>query len=380
MKTTLLILLFVCTLLNAQQSVLMLGELKIFGLNIPQEVELTFETEKVPSTSHWDFQNNLVLNSYYTYQNFTLSYSNTYDSFWFRTGETTGMGKGLYKVTAKNSNDSLLAYFYYDLRTCIDYNNTPDLEVTFNYTNSLFRFNNSTPPWNNMSINDELVESWIYTAHMCCEQETDLFEPQAPTNLFVYSSGGIHPQLYWNNNDQQDFWTNVDVYRSLVYSGGPDGFDQIATLGRNATSYYDSEYFTGQVPIAYYQIRKRNVYKNSVPSNTVSINIIPAKMTEESNQIQVSTEREDFRDYLFQNYPNPFNPTTEIKFEITDSGNISLDVYDILGRKIYTLANGFYTKGLYKFNFNASVIPSGIYYCIFKTNYTVQTRKMLLLK
>src|SRR3989339_600566 len=202
MKTTLLILLFVCTLLNAQQSVLMLGELKIFGLNIPQEVELTFETEKVPSTSHWDFQNNLVLNSYYTYQNFTLSYSNTYDSFWFRTGETTGMGKGLYKVTAKNSNDSLLAYFYYDLRTCIDYNNKNVFCIIFFF------------------------------------------------------------------------------YRSFVYSGGPDGFDQIATLGRNATSYYDSEYFTGTGAIAYYQIRKRNVYKNSVPSNTVSINIIPAKMTE----------------------------------------------------------------------------------------------------
>ena len=45
---------------------------------------------------------------------------------------------------------------------------------------------------------------------------------------------------------------------------------------------------------------------------------------------------------LFQNYPNPFNPSTTLRFSIPEAAEVSLDVYDILGRRVTQLVNGFF--------------------------------------
>ena len=66
--------------------------------------------------------------------------------------------------------------------------------------------------------------------------------------------------------------------------------------------------------------------------------------------------------FLEQNYPNPFNPATQIKFGITESSNIVLTVYDILGREIAVLINNEYLlAGSYNIKFNAGNLASGIY-------------------
>ena len=65
---------------------------------------------------------------------------------------------------------------------------------------------------------------------------------------------------------------------------------------------------------------------------------------------------------LYQNYPNPFNPETTIRFSIPKSGNVSLFIYDILGRKIYTLLNKFMKPGMHEINFNGSNFSSGVYF------------------
>jgi photosystem II stability/assembly factor-like uncharacterized protein len=83
---------------------------------------------------------------------------------------------------------------------------------------------------------------------------------------------------------------------------------------------------------------------------------------------------------LFQNYPNPFNPTTSIKFSIPNSGNISLKVYDRLGKEVAELADGFRSAGTYEINFDASHLSSGIYFYKLVTNNLVNTKKMTLIK
>jgi len=65
---------------------------------------------------------------------------------------------------------------------------------------------------------------------------------------------------------------------------------------------------------------------------------------------------------LFQNYPNPFNPSTRISYSLPNPGYASLRVYDILGREIQTLVNEFQKAGTYSVNFDASKLPSGIYF------------------
>lgn len=93
----------------------------------------------------------------------------------------------------------------------------------------------------------------------------------------------------------------------------------------------------------------------------------------------VSEVAEDYN--LDQNFPNPFNPVTKINFSIPKSSQVTLKVYDALGKEITTLVNDFKQAGSYSYDFNASVnLTSGIYfYTLISENFTA-TKKMLLLK
>ena len=95
---------------------------------------------------------------------------------------------------------------------------------------------------------------------------------------------------------------------------------------------------------------------------------------------------------LFQNYPNPFNPSTKIKYTVPgvvndhwsmergNEGEVKLIVYDILGREIETLVNEDQAAGTYEVNWNASGLPSGVYFYKLQAGDYIQTNKMLLLK
>jgi hypothetical protein len=83
---------------------------------------------------------------------------------------------------------------------------------------------------------------------------------------------------------------------------------------------------------------------------------------------------------LEQNYPNPFNPETNIRFRIPEFGHVSLKVYDILGNEIATLVNEEKPAGSYEVDFNASALPSGVYFYRLEANGFSQTKKMILMK
>jgi len=88
---------------------------------------------------------------------------------------------------------------------------------------------------------------------------------------------------------------------------------------------------------------------------------------------------------LEQNYPNPFNPTTQIRFQVPSSGFVSLNIYDMLGRKITTLLEEKLTAGAYTVSWDGNDRASGLYYTVLRVLPmngvpSVQVRKMLLLK
>ncbi len=83
---------------------------------------------------------------------------------------------------------------------------------------------------------------------------------------------------------------------------------------------------------------------------------------------------------LSQNYPNPFNPTTNISFNIQKAGTVSLKIYNILGQEVATLLNKELDAGAYTYNFDASMLSSGVYlYSIVSGNF-LRTKKMILIK
>jgi hypothetical protein len=83
---------------------------------------------------------------------------------------------------------------------------------------------------------------------------------------------------------------------------------------------------------------------------------------------------------LSQNYPNPFNPSTTIKYQIPNAGNVTLNVYDILGREVTTLVDEFKNEGRYEVNFNASKLASGVYIYKIQSNDFIASKKLMLLK
>ncbi|MEO8513600.1 MAG: choice-of-anchor J domain-containing protein [Ignavibacteria bacterium] len=83
---------------------------------------------------------------------------------------------------------------------------------------------------------------------------------------------------------------------------------------------------------------------------------------------------------LKQNYPNPFNPTTNIEFSIAKTRDVSLVIYNSLGQLVSTLVNQELKPGTYKYDFNASGLPSGSYYYRLTAGDFVRTNKMILVK
>ncbi len=83
---------------------------------------------------------------------------------------------------------------------------------------------------------------------------------------------------------------------------------------------------------------------------------------------------------LSQNYPNPFNPTTTIEFSLRQDGRTVLEVFNILGQVVATLVNGELKAGTHQIRFNASALPSGLYFYRLRSGAFVSIKKMMLLK
>lgn len=99
-----------------------------------------------------------------------------------------------------------------------------------------------------------------------------------------------------------------------------------------------------------------------------------------SNEVEINTSAS--QSYaLEQNYPNPFNPSTVINYELKTAGFVTLKVYDILGREVAALVNGYQNAGTHKVNFNASSLSSGVYiYRIQAGENFSESKKMILMR
>jgi hypothetical protein len=92
---------------------------------------------------------------------------------------------------------------------------------------------------------------------------------------------------------------------------------------------------------------------------------------ENSNPVSFSLE---------QNYPNPFNPSTRIVYSIPKASNVTLNIYNVLGQQVKTLVHETQSQGTYTVTFNATSLPSGIYFYRIDAGDYNQVKKMILLK
>lgn len=99
------------------------------------------------------------------------------------------------------------------------------------------------------------------------------------------------------------------------------------------------------------------------------------KLTSVNSNIENVNEFE-----LYQNYPNPFNPVTNLKFNISSKGFTTLKIFNTLGREVAVIVNSELERGTYNYNFNASGLPSGIYFYKLTSGESSIVKKMNLLK
>lgn len=83
---------------------------------------------------------------------------------------------------------------------------------------------------------------------------------------------------------------------------------------------------------------------------------------------------------LKQNYPNPFNPSTTIEYSIPEKSFVRLSVYNAIGQEVAVLFEGIKGSGVYRYTFNASSLPAGVYIYKLETNKQSLSRKMILIK
>ncbi len=167
----------------------------------------------------------------------------------------------------------------------------------------------------------------------------------------------------WDNGDRYSFVYNTDglckkgTYETWFTNHwvSDDGFFYIPEFPRADSSYL--QFFSPCI----------NGYEYNVYYRTIT------DVNEDNNPKPNSFS-------LSQNYPNPFNPSTIIKYQIPNSGYVSLNIYDVLGEEVASLVDKNQPAGSYEINFNASNLTSGVYFYQLKFGKIIQVKKMTLLR
>ena len=151
------------------------------------------------------------------------------------------------------------------------------------------------------------------------------------------------------------------------------GTSSLILLPDSSRTFRGTIFPTPTVVGRYFIVARLNYSSLSLLSDTVQITIQAT-----SSLSQESPASLQFR--LGQNYPNPFNPNTIIPYQLDRAGEVLLEVYNVAGKWIATLAQGRQSAGRYEVNFNAQEFASGAYYYKLTVFGNIQTRKMLFVK
>jgi len=177
--------------------------------------------------------------------------------------------------------------------------------------------------------------------------------------FFWYSGDPVTDQGWLNNSpqDQRDLTSTgkftlrknepMDIIVAYTVGRGTDHLNSI-TVARETVEYIHEEY-------------ERN-FSTIVGVEEEEKELLPSSFT------------------LYQNYPNPFNPSTRIKYQVASTAKVNLIVYDILGREIATLVNEIKPVGTHEVEFDASELPSGIFFYRLQSGNFTLTKKMMVIK
>ena len=163
------------------------------------------------------------------------------------------------------------------------------------------------------------------------------------------------------------------------------GFDVPATWddipgGASARNYTVTGLANGLEYI--FEVRAENASGGGTSARTAVRLPLSGSQSSVENFTSVNTESEELpaEVALLNNYPNPFNPETTIDYELPQTSEVSLTVYDLLGHETAVLVDGLQSAGRHTVRFNASNLPSGSYVYRLQTGDKIVARTMILVK
>lgn len=192
----------------------------------------------------------------------------------------------------------------------------------------------------------------------------DSLQNPLPVELssFISAVNGSSVTLNWSTTSEINN-SGFDIERSQNSSWKKIGF----VSGKGTSSSPNSYTFTDRnLTSGTYNYRLKQVDYNG---NFYYYNL--------SSEIQIGIPE---KYELSQNYPNPFNPSTKINYSIPEDSRVSIRIYDLSGKEVYTLVDEYKSAGYYSVNFNASSLSSGVYFYNINADKFTATKKMTLLK
>lgn len=217
--------------------------------------------------------------------------------------------------------------------------------------------------WRLRASNDLFDGAWseIFTF------TTTVPDVPVPANLEAYpASNGI--MLTWEHPPADAFYGSPSFFK--IYRDG----EHHSSTGFTATSYLDEDVYS-DLTYTYYIT---SVYSNgteSSPSNSVTIFFTSV----DGNEDMVLTGG------IRYNYPNPFNPETNIVFALPEAGHVNLSIYNVQGRLISKLKDGYLEKGEHTVVWKGldmahRALPTGVYFIRLESPGQSEQKKILLLK
>ncbi len=198
----------------------------------------------------------------------------------------------------------------------------------------------------------------------------------------ILGDGSVSHELYSDQENKVRFWaedeTNIDTVKFYYKETNDTAWNEIATT-------LDERFYYVSLPELNSGEYSLKVYLADSFGNGLTMLQEPAFIYHKV----VSADDENVlpkKFELYQNYPNPFNPVTTRKYSIPTNvggethGRASLRIYNVLGEEITTLVNERQAPGEYSVQFDASDLPSGVYFYTLRVGDFVSTKKMILLK
>jgi len=192
-----------------------------------------------------------------------------------------------------------------------------------------------------------------------------------------YQDNILIPYLSWSAISNFSGLAGYKIYRYIYPTEYQ--YSLIAQVGPSQLNYSDHTLSIGGNKTAYYKVKGYKSTAESDFSNRTHI-VVSWGALKYGQDTTLNDPIQERSSLVEQNYPNPFNPNTIIRYHLPFSGIVKITVTNILGQEVAVLENAYKSEGSHSVSFNATGLPSGIYYYTVHNGTRTEIKKMIYLR